>query len=140
MNKLSRFFDKCLNFKYIALKKIMPRTARKFEDLNVWKDSRLFVNHIYKLTDELKDFSFKDQIRRAFLSIMNNIAEGFGRRSNADFIRFLNYSNASGLEVKSMLYLALDLGYFSKSDFDELFVRLDVILRMIYNFQKYLKQ
>jgi four helix bundle protein len=94
--------------------------ASRFEDLKVWIDSCEFTESIYQLTfnDQLKkDFSFKDQIRRASVSIMNNIAEGFERNSNKEFIRFLFYSKGSAGEVRSMLYLARQLGYINQNQF-----------------------
>jgi four helix bundle protein len=82
---------------------------RQFEELRIWKDSRIFVSKIYFITSESNDFSFNDQIKRAAISVMNNIAEGNDSGSDSMFIRFLNIAKASCSEVKSMLYLAEDL-------------------------------
>lgn len=79
-----------------------------FEDLRIWQDARVFANHIYDLTDGLKDYGFKEQIQRASVSVMNNIAEGFDYGSDAMFIRYLDIAKASCGEVKSMSYLAED--------------------------------
>ena len=84
---------------------------QKFEDLIAWQKSQDLVVCIYSFSNPLKDYAFKDQIRRASISISNNIAEGFERRSKPDFIRFLYFSLASCSEVKSMLYLAERLEY-----------------------------
>lgn len=87
-------------------------TIKRFDDLESWKNARVFVKEIYKATNIValqNDFGFQDQIRRASISVMNNIAEGFGRFNNKEFRRFLDISVGSLLEVKSMLYLAEDL-------------------------------
>lgn len=86
-------------------------TIAKFEDLMIWQNSRKLINKIYKEMNGIKDFGFKDQIQRASVSIMNNIAEGFERNSDTEFRRFLDISKASCGEVRSMLYLAEDLHY-----------------------------
>ena len=92
-------------------------TIQKFEDLVIWQESRQLCNDIYAYFLSVKDFSFTDQIKRAAVSIMNNIAEGFDRgkvtRDNKQLISFLNIANGSCAEVKSMLYLAQDLQYLS---------------------------
>lgn len=82
-----------------------------FEDLRIWQEAREFTNKIYDLTENLRDFGFKDQIQRAAVSVMNNIAEGFDYGSDAMFIKYLDISKASCGEVKSMLYLAEDRRY-----------------------------
>ena len=86
----------------------------KFEDLICWQKARLLVKEIYKATskgDFSRDYDAKSQIRRASLSSMSNIAEGFGRFSKKEFVRFLEISTSSASEVKSILYVALDLEY-----------------------------
>ncbi|RKY95053.1 MAG: four helix bundle protein, partial [Ignavibacteriae bacterium] len=96
--------------------------AKSFEDLQVWQDTRKFVKSIYELTsldNFKKDYGLKDQIQRAAVSIMNNISEGFERDNNKEFMRFLSYSKGSAGEVRSMLYVAMDLEYISKNDFDD---------------------
>ena len=81
---------------------------KSFEELRIWQDARVFVNSIYDLTENIKDYGFKDQIQRAAVSVMNNIAEGFDYGSDTMFIKYLDISKASCGEVKSMLYLAED--------------------------------
>jgi four helix bundle protein len=83
-------------------------TVKNFEDLEVWKMSRELVNLIYTDLKTTKEYCFRDQILRAGISIMNNIAEGFYRNSDAEFKNFLNISKGSAGEVKSMYYLAED--------------------------------
>jgi four helix bundle protein len=117
--------------------------AASFEDLKVWQDSREFVKVIYELTSSdnfKKDFGLKDQIQRAAVSIMNNIAEGFERNNNNEFIRFLKYSKGSAGEVRSMLYIALDLNYISKKSFDNTYENSIDIITQLSNFIKYLKK
>jgi len=88
-----------------------------FEDLDVWKKSRKLVNEIYSLTKKQrfsKDFGLVDQIRRSAVSVMSNIAEGFERGSNTEFIRFLYIAKASCGETRSHLFIAFDQGYLSE--------------------------
>lgn len=89
---------------------------QKFEDIIAWQKSQDFAVVIYKLFNSSKDFGFKDQIQRASVSISNNIAEGFDRMSDKEFVRFLYIALASCSEVKSMLYLSEKLGYNSKEE------------------------
>jgi four helix bundle protein len=93
--------------------KIMAK-IEKFEDLDCWKHSRILVKMVYELTGNgafSSDFSLRDQLRRAAVSTMSNVAEGFGRYSKKEFIRFLEMSVTSSCEVKSICYVALDVGY-----------------------------
>ena len=90
-------------------------TAERFEDLRIWQNARIQANHVY---DEFgpdsissRDFGFRDQIQRCGVSVMNNTAEGFERRSDPDFARFLDIAKGSNGEVRSMLYLAEDRDY-----------------------------
>lgn len=89
----------------------MP-TFKRFEDIEAWKKARIVTREIYLLTMNsafVKDFGLTNQIRRATVSIMANIAEGFGRRSDKEFANFLNIAHASAAEAQSHLYVALDL-------------------------------
>ena len=116
--------------------------SKTFEELKVWQDSRAFVKSIYELTSSnnfAKDYGLKDQIQRAAVSIMNNIAEGFERNNNKEFVIFLKYSKGSAGEIRSMLYVALDLNYISKSTFEEYHENVIKIITQISNFIKYLK-
>jgi four helix bundle protein len=103
----------------------------KFEDIEVWKKSRVFTNEIYIVFRDDKDFSFRDQIQRATISIGNNIAEGFERKGNKEFKKFLFIAKGSSGEVRSMLYSALDLNYIEKSKFNELYNNSLEISRML---------
>lgn len=95
-------------------------TVQRFEDMVVWKDARKLCKDIYAAFQPNQDRGFKDQIQRAVVSIMNNIAEGFDRskfsKDNKQLISFLIIANGSCGEVKSMIYLAQDLDYLSLAD------------------------
>ena len=91
-----------------------------FESLRVWQNARTFVNSIYDIMDNNKDFGFRDQIQRAAISIMNNISEGYESGSDARYVNFLNIAKGSCSEVRSMLYVCLDRKYCSQEQFDVL--------------------
>ncbi|MFA7245169.1 MAG: four helix bundle protein [Candidatus Magasanikbacteria bacterium] len=108
----------------------------KFEDIISWQKSKILVKDIYEVFKNCRDFGFKDQIQRAGISIMNNIAEGFERRTNKELINFLYMAKGSCAEVRSMLYVALDLQYINKNKFDEWYKLTDDISRLISGFIK----
>jgi len=89
--------------------------AENFEDLQIWQRSRVLTNEVYDAFEKIRDFDFRSQIQRASFSVMNNIAEGFERRTKKDFAHFLDLSKGSSGEVRSMLYLAEDRRYLSQS-------------------------
>ncbi|MDZ7804372.1 four helix bundle protein [Thiohalophilus sp.] len=96
----------------------------RFEDLIAWQKSREMAAAIYKITGEgnfSKDFALRDQIRRAAVSVMSNIAEGFERKGSKEFHQFLVIAKASCAEVRSQLYVALDVGYINNSMFERLY-------------------
>lgn len=117
--------------------------VKNFEDLEIWKDARALTRGIYQLTRDpkfAKDFGLRDQIRQATVSIMSNIAEGFERGGNQEFIQFLYVAKASCGEVRSQLYVAVDQSYAAQRDCEELtksFRRLSI---MISNLIDYLKR
>ena len=115
--------------------------AQRFEDLLVWQKSRQLANAIYKLTAQpsFKDSSLRNQMRRAAVSVMSNVAEGFGRGSNEEFLRFLFIAKGSATEVLSQLYLASDLGYISQDQFQAARKLGDQSAAMIQSFAKSLK-
>ena len=116
---------------------------QKFEDMKVWQEARTLVNQIYKSTSKQKfskDFGLRDQIQRAAVSVMSNIAEGYERDSNKEFIRFLLYSKGSVGEVRSLLYVAQDLSYLTEEEFSKHYESAISIIKQISNFIKYLKQ
>ena len=97
-------------------------SVQSFEELRIWQDSRTLVANIYTAfgakSPASRDFSFKDQIQRASVSIMNNISEGYERRGNTEFHRFLTIAKGSCGELRNMLYIAEDLKHLSESDAD----------------------
>lgn len=97
---------------------------KQFEDIEGWQMARQLTKLIYKITKNnefARDYGLKDQIQRASGSIMHNIAEGFDGGSNAEFVKFLRYSQRSSTEVQSELYVALDQQYISQEEFDEIY-------------------
>jgi four helix bundle protein len=94
---------------------------QRFEDIQGWQEARILVKMIYALTNKehfAKDFSMKDQIRRASVSAMANIAEGFDCESKLEFARFLGIARRSAVEVQSLLYAAIDADYITQNEFD----------------------
>ncbi len=113
-----------------------------FEQIVSWRKARELSKEIYQITDEKvfsKDFALRDQIRRASISISSNIAEGYGRKTNKEFIYFLNVAKASCYEVKSQLYLALDVNYITKNIFDKTYGVCAEISKTIYGLIKHLE-
>ncbi|MEL6987258.1 MAG: four helix bundle protein [Bacteroidota bacterium] len=106
-----------------------------FEDLQVWRTAKELTVSIYKL-DYQKDYNFKNQITRAAVSVLNNIAEGKARNSDKDFKNFLRYSYASCSEVKSMLYLAKDLNYIDSIQKRELMQHCSQVSSMLFHLMK----
>lgn len=93
---------------------------KTFEDVLSWQKSRELTTKLYIIFEKHKDFGFRDQILRASVSIMNNIAEGFDRGSNKELKQFLTISRGSAAEVRSMLILAKDLGYITDLEYVEM--------------------
>jgi four helix bundle protein len=115
---------------------------RNFEDLDVWKKSRELVNEIHSLTKKQrfsKDFGLVDQIRRSAVSVMSNIAEGFERGSNTEFIRFLYIAKASCGETRSHLFIAFDQGYLTRAELDKIMFSASAVSAMIGGFIGYLR-
>ncbi len=110
-------------------------TFRRLEDIKAWQKARRVTRKIYNVTGSgrfAQDFGLRNQIQRASVSIMANIAEGFGRHSDKEFANFLSIAHASVSEVQSHLYVALDLKYLSNGAFDELYELLEEIGRMTF--------
>lgn len=113
-----------------------------FEEIQAWQKAYDATLRIYRLTEIgsfAKDFGLKDQIRRASVSIMANIAEGHGRRSNPEFANFLNIARGSAHEVQSHLHIAVGLGYIERSEFEELYVVISEISKMTLALARYLR-
>ena len=113
-----------------------------FEELKIWQEARRLTNTVYDITRQSSfknDFGFINQIRRAAVSITSNIAEGYERGGNQEFSQFLSMARGSSGEVRSQLYLALDLGYIEKEKCETLITEFKNVSRMIGSFMKYVK-
>jgi four helix bundle protein len=99
----------------------MMASITRFEDLIAWQEARALVKTVYKLTTDgplARDFGMRDQMQRASVSVMSNIAEGFDCESTAEFARFLGFARRSAVEVQSLMYAALDVEYIKQNVFD----------------------
>src|SRR5258706_3281970 len=113
----------------------------RFEDIIAWQKARILTKEIYastKIGQFAKDFGLKGQIQRASVSSMANIAEGFERGGDNEFIQYLSTAKGSSGEVKSHLYVALDQDYVSSKSFDQLYAKSDEVSRLIGGFMTYL--
>ena len=118
-------------------------SIERFEDIEAWKKARELTREIYRITNQgafVKDFGLRDQIRRAAVSIMSNIAEGFGRGGNKEFIQFLSTAKGSASEVQAQLYVALDAEYITKDQFQQLYGLAQSSGKMIGGFIRYLQK
>ena len=109
---------------------------KTFEEINAWQNARVLVKNVYALTrsgDFGKDYGLKDQIQRAAVSICSNIAEGFERRGNKEFINFLWIAKGSAAEVCSQLHNARDLGYITDETFNDMYDSAKQIGGMLFN-------
>jgi len=116
---------------------------KRFEDMDVWKSARDLAKNIYAVSRNpifAKDCSLSDQIRRASISIISNIAEGSESQSNPSFCRFLASARGSAAEVRTQLYLAMDFGYISNSDCAALISQTESISRQLTGFIGYLRK
>jgi four helix bundle protein len=112
----------------------MSEKIQRFEDLIAWQKARELTRAIYKVTQQgqfAKDFGLRDQICRASVSIMSNIAEGFERGGRNEFHQFLSTDKASCAEVRSQLYVALDVGYLDEAIFDSLLEKAEEVARIV---------
>lgn len=108
----------------------------RFEEIIAWQKGKELSLIVYEKFDNCRDFSFKDQIQRASISVMNNIAEGFERKSNKEFRHFLYIAKGSCAEVRSMLYVAFERKYINQSDFNEIYKLTTDISKLISGFIK----
>src|SRR5690554_5430642 len=117
-------------------------TISKFEDIEAWQLAREMTKMIYAISNDgafSRDFGLRDQVRRASVSIMSNIAEGFGRGGNKEFIQFLSTAKGSASEVQAQLYVALDAGYINQDQFQKLYSETEATARMIAGLLRYLQ-
>ena len=106
----------------------------KFEDLIAWQKARTLTGRVYEITNDgafARDFGLRDQIRRAALSVMSNLAEGFARGGRAEFHQFLVVAKGSCSEMRSQLYVAKDVGYIADAKFESLMAETDELQRII---------
>jgi four helix bundle protein len=114
----------------------------RFEEIEAWKTARQLTNMVYALSTKEgfnRDFGLRDQIRRASVSVMSNIAEGFESRTDVQFINFLGMARASAGEVRAQLYIALDQKYITDDQFKEAYTLAEKCARQITNFIVYLE-
>src|SRR5438067_13123768 len=117
-------------------------TIRRFEDLEAWKLAREVTKDVYRMTKNepfVRDFGLKDQICRSSVSIMSNVAEGFERDGNKEFVNFLSIAKGSAGEVRSHLYVALDQNYITEEQFRFAYDRTENNGRVIAGLMNYLK-
>ena len=112
----------------------------RFEDIEAWKEARILVRDVYDFCSASKDYGFRDQIQRGSVSIMSNIAEGFDRGTNKEFIQYLIVARGSVSEVRSLLCVALDIGYLNEKRFNSLGNQCLKISNLINGFIRYLKE
>lgn len=115
----------------------------RFEEIQAWQEARILVQMVYEAVKSngafCKDYRLLNQIQSAAVSCMSNIAEGFSRRSNKEFIQFLFIAKSSAAEVQSQLYVALDQNYISQPVFDQIYTQAEKISKLTSGFIKYLK-
>jgi len=115
----------------------------RFEDIEAWQEARALVRAIYSLTRTpplAADWSLRDQLQRAAVSIMANIAEGFERGSNRQFVQYLLQARGSAGEVRSLLYIAHDLDLIGEQEFQNAMERATLVGRLLSGFVRYLRQ
>jgi four helix bundle protein len=115
---------------------------KRFEDILAWQEARKLVKDVYRITQEgafAKDIGLRDQIQRAAVSVMANIAEGFDCESHVEFARFLGIARRSSVEVQSLLYAALDIGYLNSETFKVIYTQADKAKALTGGLKKSLK-
>ena len=117
-------------------------TFKKFEEIECWKKARELTRRVYEITNRpafARDFGLKHQIRRASVSVMSNIAEGYDRSGTAEFVHFLATAKGSAAEVRCQLYVAADQGYIREDHFNELNALASEVSRMLSGLMTYLR-
>ncbi|MCO6452658.1 MAG: four helix bundle protein [Caldilineales bacterium] len=113
---------------------------RRFEEIHAWQEARELTKQMYALCADgslARDFGLRDQMQRAAVSTMTNIAEGFGNSSNVEFARFLEIARRSALEVQSLLYVAVDVGHISETNFRTIYQQAEKTKAMIGGFRRF---
>lgn len=115
----------------------------RFEDFGIWKESLMLAKEIYSISSRgtfARDFGLRDQIRRAIISVSSNIVEGFERNNNNEFIRFLRIAKGSAGEVRSQLYVSVELGYITQQEFQKMNISFENLGKQIGGFINYLEK
>ncbi|MBM3246588.1 MAG: four helix bundle protein [Candidatus Omnitrophica bacterium] len=115
---------------------------KQFEDIDVWKEARKLVNMVYNLTNKglfKQDFGLKEQIQKAAVSCMSNVAEGFDSDTKQQFIQMLSYTKRSSSEVQSELYAAIDRKYITEKEFGDTYNQAKSVRKLANGFMRYLK-
>ncbi len=118
-------------------------TIKRFQDIQAWQKARQLVREVYKACAKgalQRDFGLKDQLSRAAVSAMSNIAEGFARKTDRDFAHFLDVAKGSAVETQSLLYAALDVGHITEDDFQRLHGLAEETASLIGGFAAYLRK
>jgi four helix bundle protein len=126
-------------YKVLSAKFKTKTYMNKFEDIQSWQEGKKLYIMLWKEFNSIKDFTFKDQILRAALSITNNIAESFERSSHKEFSNFLNIARASCAEVRSMLHIAYEIGYIKEEQYNNTLELSITISKLINGFMRSLK-
>ena len=117
-------------------------TIKRFEEIKVWQEARELAKMVYNATSQgglAKDFGLKEQIQRAAVSVGSNIAEGFARNGNKEFVKFLWIAKGSATEVQSQLYTAMDVGYITDAEFKTIYEKAESCNLLIYRFIRSLR-
>jgi four helix bundle protein len=117
-------------------------SAKRFEELEVWQNAKELTNLVYKYSSDgafARDFGLRDQMRRAAVSIMSNIAEGFEGQTQAMFIKYLAHAKGSAGELRAQLYIARDQKYVSEEIFSEMFSLAEICSKQLARFIQYLE-
>jgi four helix bundle protein len=117
-------------------------TITRFEEIRAWQTARTLTREVYTVSNEgafARDYGLRDQLRRSAVSIMSNIAEGFESDTQQQFVKYLGYAKASAGEVRAQLYVALDVGYLDRAQFEHVFDLAEKCSRQLSRFITYLK-
>lgn len=124
--------------------KTSPNRSKKlgtrFEELSMWQEARRLVKHVYAQLSDCRDFAFRDQMQRAALSVMNNIAEGFEKSTRKDFAHYLDHAKGSAGEVRSISYAAEDLAYINPRAAHDLRASYEQLSKSITAFTRHLRR
>lgn len=141
MSKVQSQIDKDFGHSTFDYRLKSMAAITSFEDIEAWRQARELTKVVYAITSSgnfARDFGLKDQIRRASVSIMSNIAEGFERGGDKEFRQFLAFAKGSAGEVRAQLYVALDAGFLDRENFDQLYKMTSDVGRLISGFMRYL--